>query len=101
MEIIELNEESKSSLVEFISSIAIEYVLPEFSPEGKESYLKKIIPDINYCFESESGKYIAVLNDDKIIGVCGFSTKGHIAQLFVRTYMQSKGIGRLLLNEAT
>ena len=101
MKVIELSQNSKELLAKFISSVSIEHELPEFDLEGKKYYLNKIETDIDYCFESEDGKYIAVLNDNEIIGICGFSKKGHIAQLFVRTDMQSKGIGKLLLSEAT
>ena len=78
----------------------MKFVLPELSPEGKKEYSRKIIPDIEFCFENKYCKYIAVLNNNAIKGACGFSIKGHIAQLFVQESEQGKGLGSSLLSKA-
>ena len=100
MNVEQLNESFKDQLLELISSVAAEQVLPQLELSGRESYLAKLLPDIEHCFASETGRYIGIISDGCLIVICGFSTKGHIAQLFVQTSQQTKGIGTLLLNHA-
>ena len=100
MNVVDLNENSKIQLLELISSVAAEHVLPQLEVAGREQYLTNLLPDIESCFASETGRYIGILCNRSLIGVCGFTTKGHIAQLFVRTSEQGKGIGTMLLNQA-
>jgi hypothetical protein len=100
MNVVLLNENFKMQLLELISSVAVEHVLPQLEAAGREHYLAKLIPDIENCFASDTGRYIGILCNGSLIGACGFSTKGHIAQLFVRTSEQVRGVGTMLLNQA-
>lgn len=100
MNIEHLSERYKEQLVALIRLVATEHVLPNLEASGKEHCLSKVLPDVESCFASETGRYIGVIHDGCLIGACGFSTKGHIAQLFVQTSEQAKGIGTLLLNQA-
>ena len=100
MNVVLLNESFKIQLLELISSVAAEHVLPQLEAAGREHYLAKLLPDIENCFASHTGRYLGILRNGCLVGACGFSTKGHIAQLFVRTNEQARGIGTMLLNQA-
>lgn len=100
MNVVQLNNNFKAELLELIRSVAAEHVLPHLEASGREHYLAKLLPDIENCFASDSGRYIGMLSSGNLIAVCGFFTEGHISQLFVGTSEQKKGIGTTLLNQA-
>jgi GNAT superfamily N-acetyltransferase len=94
-----LSPNYQCSVIKLISTVSAEDILPCIPSKARTSFLERIKDDVQSCFESQKSSYIGAFHGPLLVGIVGYSNRGHISQLFVDRRYQKQGIGTQLVNE--
>lgn len=98
MKVVELDKTYRGQILGLMNSVLFADATTNMSPTERQKYFSKREADVDHCLEN--GTYLGVFKKDHILGFCGFSTRGHISQLFIRSSDQNLGFGTKLLEHA-
>lgn len=84
-------------VVELVSRVSHEQILPYLSGEGQINFKDKILPSIKTTFDSSNFNSVKVIDKSKIIGFGAIRDGNYITHIFVDCDYQGKGVGRVLL----
>lgn len=84
-------------VVELVSRISHEKILPYLNKEGQVNFTDKILPSIKTTFGSSNFNSIKVIDNNKIIGFGAVRDGNYITHVFVDCDYQGKGVGRAIL----
>lgn len=97
MDIKTIGDSDLDEVVELVSRVSHEKILPFLSEEGRVNFTDKILPGIKTTFDSSDFNSVKVIDNNKIIGFGAIRDGNYITHVFVDGDYQGKGVGRALL----
>ena len=94
----EATDSNLDKIMALSKAVTEEHVLPLFSAEGREFYYSTHEKeDATICDKSKYLTYVALV-ENELAGCIAIRQDHYIAHLYVKTELQGKGIGRMLLD---
>ena len=95
----DIEEDDLHEIFALANKVIEEHVFPTLSKEGRNTIRNTLNKDTSDILNKELYQALKVEMDSKIVGYIAWRHGYHIAQLYVDSEYQSKGIGTLLVNE--
>jgi GNAT superfamily N-acetyltransferase len=94
--IIELEDSSEA--LQVAKQVSEEFVLPTFSEKGKKAFSMKLARDVEAAFSDPNVNVYGIRTNGTLLGYIAVSKKFHIAQLYIVSTEQRRGLGRMLIS---
>ena len=91
--------EDQESVLALGEAVNEEFVIPCLSPEGQKNMRKTRQVDIKRAIDTDIYTSVKAVKDGQIVGYVSWRQGNYIAQLYVSSKYQKKGIGRELVSE--
>lgn len=87
--------------LELVKDVFMEFDAPDYSQEGVDEFISKIIENPEFINNFKTGEQIMLgaFDKEQIIGVLAISVRNHISLVFVDKNYHKKGIASKLINE--
>jgi ribosomal protein S18 acetylase RimI-like enzyme len=96
----EMRDGEEKAICDTVIKSFNEFVAPDFSQEGIESFMDGVKPDLITERVKRGNIIIVAIADKKIVGVIEIKDMNHICMFFVDGEYHRQGIGKRLLNHA-
>ena len=96
MDIREATKQDGKAIAELIRELAVKFIIPEFSAQGKNSFLDSNDQEAIEAFIDNGFHYYVAETLGNTVGVVGVRENSHLYHLFVSEAQQGKGLSRQL-----
>jgi GNAT superfamily N-acetyltransferase len=97
MEIQRVNSEDLSIVTNLVEAVSKVAVLPNFTEQGKQEYIARVLPDIKTTFDNDDFVTVKAISNDTLLGFAAMRAGNYLTHLFVSHQAQGQGIGQKLL----
>lgn len=95
----EVAENDLSAIVSLAHRVVEAHVLPGLSPAGQSAIRQSLDENISCLTDKSIYQSLKAVADNRLIGYIAWRNGNHIAQLYVDSDDQGKGLGSFLVNE--
>ncbi|QYJ76886.1 GNAT family N-acetyltransferase [Shewanella sp. FJAT-52076] len=86
------------AVMQLVLEVAQQDVLPLFSQEGQETFLNRVLPDVETTFDSSKFIALKACQGSKLVGFAALRDGNFLTHLFVDKSVQGSGLGKTLLS---
>ncbi|MRI32496.1 GNAT family N-acetyltransferase [Endozoicomonas sp. OPT23] len=95
--ILDVEEDDFYEVVDLVGGVSEADILPNFSDEGKASFLQSMNENIQKTFDRTRFHCVKAVLNDRVVGFSALRDNEYLTHLFIDKEHQSKGLGKALL----